>query len=96
MAMRCLQHAGLTNVRAGEEQGVWEGNFGDTSPSDSMHIVFLSGPYGSNQAATSYAAGLQSIPESAVAGGRWVASAAVTGHLDFQVKAVAGCMAGTS
>lgn len=83
-------------MRTSAEQGVWEGNFGNTSPDNSTAIVFLSGPYGSDQAATNYAAEIARVPELAVAGGRWVASAAVTGHLDFQVKTVATCMAGTA
>lgn len=91
--MHCLELAGLTQVRAGNEEGVWEGNLPNTSASDTREIVFLAGPYASGDEATAYAQSLQGI-ELASAGARWVASAALTSNLDFQVKAVASCMAG--
>ena len=89
----CLQVVGLTNVRPGAEQGTWIGNFGNTAATDTTSLVLLSGPYGSDQEATQYASSLQTIPELAVAAGRWVASASVRSNLDFQVKAAAQCMA---
>jgi hypothetical protein len=55
--------------------------------------VFLSGPYATDDEATQYANSLLNIPELAAPGDRWVASAAVTSHLDSQVKAAAACMA---
>lgn len=87
----CLQVSGLSDVRAGLEQNVWEGNFAGTSVNDTRAIIFLSGPYKSSDAATQYANSLQGI-ELASAGGRWVASAALTSKLDFQVKSTAACM----
>jgi hypothetical protein len=83
----------LTNVRPSREAGTWVGNFGDTSPNDSTALVLLSGPYPSDQAAASFAKSLQAIPELAAAAGRWVASAAATSHLDYQLNAAAQCMA---
>ena len=94
--LHCLQVSGLTNARSGTEQDVWIGNFGSTAATDTSAIVFLSGPYANAQEAMQYASALDRIPELATAGGRWVASAAATSHLDFQVKSVAGCMAGSA
>jgi hypothetical protein len=91
----CLEQAGLTNVRPGVQNNTWIGNFGNTPPTDSTAVVLLTGPYGDADSAAKFASSLQSIPELATASGRWVASAAATSHLEFQVNNVAQCM-GTS
>jgi hypothetical protein len=88
----CLLVVRLTDVRAGVEQNVWEGNFVGTSANDSQATVFLAGPYASSAEATQYANSLQGT-ELAAAGGRWVASAALTSHLQSQVTNSAACMA---
>jgi hypothetical protein len=88
----CLEQAGLTNVRPGVQNNTWIGNFGNTPPTDSTAIVLLTGPYADDSAAAQFASSLQTIPELATASGRWVASAAATSHLDFQVKTAAECM----
>jgi len=90
----CLEHAGLTNVRPGVQNNTWIGNFGNTPPTDTTALVLLTGPYADDTTAAKFAGSLQSIPELAAASGRWVASAAATSHLDFQVNAVAKCMSG--
>jgi len=88
----CLQQAGLTNVRPGVQNNTWIGNFGNTPPTDTTALVLLTGPYADDNSAAKFANSLQGIPELAAASGRWVASAAATSHLDFQVNAVAHCM----
>jgi hypothetical protein len=92
--MNCLRSVGLTDVRAGVEQGVWEGNVSGTTPTQTNQIVFVAGPYSNDAVAAQYANELTTIPETAKAGGSWVVSAAVTGHLGVQVSLVANCMAG--
>lgn len=90
----CLQHSHLANARVGVEQGIWQANMPSTPLNDSTATIFISGPYANAAEATQYADDLLNIPETAAPAGRWVVSAAVTGHLSFQVNAVARCMAG--
>jgi hypothetical protein len=91
----CLQVANLDDERAGAESGTWIGNLPGSAESDSTAVVILSGPYASDAAASQYASSLNGV-EISKAGGLFVATAALTSHLDIQVDAAAACMAAGS
>jgi hypothetical protein len=87
-----LTAAGLKRARqATTSSHVWQANFGKSPLHDGNAIVYVSGPFESATAATSFAQQLLAV-DLAVTGGRWVASAARSSHLGPVVDKLAMCM----
>jgi hypothetical protein len=85
----CLAAAGLVSPRSWELEG-WVGYDATTNAP-----VYIQGPFTSNSQAQASAESLSSV-ELVAAGGLYAISAPLTGHLQFQVSAVAGCLSKTS
>lgn len=82
----CLEKAGLQHVKK-RRAGLWSGEQRRTG-----EPVLVDGPYKTASKARASAKTLVGV-QAAKAGGRYVVTAALTGHVDSKVRSVAKCLA---